>query len=283
MSVASEISRIQGLRNRIRTKLINIGIMTPEYLASGGGGIRDTTPTNDLFDCTEAIEDIDELNPIMLSTTNVTNVAAYKYAQVDATAFQPSGPLPSDLCSKVAYLGANGIESTSPTNYASLGDVTPPQGYNGMRVVTLKIDTDVIKAENIRSGVSILGVNGTLSFGLSYGQKYAGSASSGSNTLTVSNVPFSSIYQLAYVAVSLYDINSQSNTKLVSIVAFTVGSGLGFVAHMNNDNVPVNYGFSFSVSNGNLVITSTYLQNNPFYGQYYVRYGYNPDGNIWSD
>jgi len=269
MSIASKLTTLNSLKDRIRTKLINLGLMS----SSDDG----------LTDCTEALEDIEEVTPFMMSQAGVTNVAGYKYAQIDQTAWVPAGTTPSGLVSVVSYLGANGLERNPPTSQASIGTVYPPSGAQGIYANELKIDTDVIKASNIKNGVSILGVAGTLGLALSYGQKYVGSSSTSTDTLTISDVPFSSLYQLAYVAVTIHQTSSSSNVKLISLVAFSTGSGLPYVVHIKGDEYPVNMGFSLAMSGNNLTITNTSSQTNMFYGQYLVRYGYYADGNLWSD
>lgn len=165
MSISSEISRITSLRNRIRTKLINLGLLTPNQGGGGGGNnSKSSGSTNDLEDCTDAIESINETTPYLLSSTGAKNVAGYKYAQVDTTVFEPIGSSGSiNPNAQNAYIGSfGGISTSAPSGFvsASLGQISPSGNYQGMRAVNLLYDSSVIKAENIRSGVSIFNITG---------------------------------------------------------------------------------------------------------------------------
>lgn len=51
--------------------------------------------------------------------------------------------------------------------------VTPPTGYDGFSSVAITVDSTVIKPENIKAGVTILGVLGTATGGLTYDVKTA--------------------------------------------------------------------------------------------------------------
>lgn len=148
MSVWSEIQRLTSLRDRISRKLVSLGLLSSN---------------SDLYDCTEAVEDIDEVTPYLISTSGVKNVAGYKYAQIDESAWVPAGSTPSGLESHLTGLGATGILSSRPRNPISIGTVYPNTGSSGMYANALEIDGDVIKAENIKNGVQILGVTGSYS------------------------------------------------------------------------------------------------------------------------
>ena len=267
MSIASKLLTLNGLYQRIQTKLRSLGLM---YVSDTG-----------LSDCTDAIEDIDEVTPYMMTQAGIQNVAGYKYAQIDQTAWVPAGSTPSGLVSVVTGLSAAGIVEGHPRNPVVVGTVYPPSGYQGIYANQIELDGDVIKAENIKSGVSILGVNGSLALDLVYGDASAGTPSSVTDTLVVSNVPFTSINQLAYVCATIY---TGPSSGLLSIVAFATDDGLSYVAHIKGDDVVVNSGFSFAVSNGNLTITNTYpAQGNMFTGQFHIQYGYWPNGNLWGN
>ena len=173
MSISSEISRLTALRNRIKNKLNSLGLLvsnTPSSGNEGGGsdskaGTSSNTVTGDDLDaCTEAIESINETTPYLLSSTGAKNVAGYKYAQVDTTVFEPIGSSGSiNPNAQNAYIGASGGISTSAPSGSvpvSLGQISPSGNYQGMSAVNLLYDSNVIKEENIKSGVSILGVTG---------------------------------------------------------------------------------------------------------------------------
>ena len=97
MSIATQISRLTSIRNSIKAKLVSLGLLQE----SGGGSTPSTksgTSQNggvvvgdDLEACKQAINSINETTPYLLSSMGIKNVAGYKYAQVDGTAFVPAG------------------------------------------------------------------------------------------------------------------------------------------------------------------------------------------------
>ena len=155
MSVYSEISRLTSLRNRLKTKLYNLGLLRSQNAK--------------LADCTDAVESIDEETPYLISTAGIKNVAGVKYAQIDESAWVPAGTIPSGLESHLTGLGAIGIMSSRPRNPISIGTVYPNTGSQGMYANALEIDGDVIKPSNIRNGVQILGVTGNYAGSAQYG------------------------------------------------------------------------------------------------------------------
>ena len=59
--------------------------------------------------------------------------------------------------------GSISLGAAAPTT-----PLTPPTGYDGFSSVAVTVDPTVIKPENIKAGVTILGVLGTLTGGLTY-------------------------------------------------------------------------------------------------------------------
>lgn len=51
---------------------------------------------------------------------------------------------------------------------APVSPLTPPTGYDGFSSVDITVDSTVIKPENIKAGITILGVTGTATGGLTY-------------------------------------------------------------------------------------------------------------------
>jgi len=163
MSVYSEIVRLTNLRNRIRNKLINLGLMSASQRASD----------NDLFDCTEAIEDIGGTQSI--TTTQQYDVAGKQYAQV-------SDPnlISQNIANGVTILGVMGTHSGStpptPTQTKSmyLGGTTAPDviypdsGYMLSAVYPAMSVNPTLIPENIKSGVTIQGVTGTYGTTIDY-------------------------------------------------------------------------------------------------------------------
>ena len=175
MSIATQISRLTSIRNSIKAKLVSLGLLqesnggeTPST-KSGTSQSGNVVVGDDLEACKQAINSINETTPYLLSSTGAKNVAGYKYAQVDTTVFEPIGSSGSiNPNAQNAYIGASGgISASAPSGSApvSLGQISPSGNYQGMSAVNLLYDSNVIKAENIRSGVSMFGIQGNLSEG----------------------------------------------------------------------------------------------------------------------
>lgn len=157
MTIASEISRITGLRNRIRTKLVSLGLLQGSDRA-----------LNDLAACTTAIEGIG-------GTQNITTLNTYDVAAKDKAKVVDSNIVPGNIVSGVSILGVVGTASVSPPA-ARLQERTvlyggenapdtlvPSSGYDGISKVNFE-RTDAnptLVAANIRNGVKIMGVTGT--------------------------------------------------------------------------------------------------------------------------
>ena len=155
MTIASEITRLQGLKSRIRTKLISLGL------------VNSSTAT--LSDCTTAVEGITGTQAITDASTQY-NVAGKQYAQVSSNTL-----VPSNIVSGVNILGVVGTAAVNPPS-ANLqagavyygganapASLYPSSGYDGFSHVTVEL-TDanrMLTAGNVRSGVTIMGVTGT--------------------------------------------------------------------------------------------------------------------------
>lgn len=163
MSVASQISRITNLRDRIRGKLITLGLLQGQ----GGGGGGGQRSANDLEDCTDAIEGIGGTQYI-INTQQVNVVGNGKqYAQV-----QDSNLIPSNIASGVTILGVTGTHSgQTPSQVVSGGTypygqaaapaiVYPIQGEVFGSVAPELVQNPVLIPSNIKSGVTIMGVTG---------------------------------------------------------------------------------------------------------------------------
>ena len=153
MSIASAISRITALRDRLVTRLSAWG----------------NSPT-DLEDCVDVIEGIS-------GTQNITSTASVdvlgngkRYAQVN-----DANLIPKNIIQNVTILGVTGTAPNSPTT-GVMTNVTlfyggeyppsvlvPPSGYDGFdRVVPELTDASpVLVPSNIKGGVTVMGVTGT--------------------------------------------------------------------------------------------------------------------------
>lgn len=241
MSIATQISRLQGLRNRIVTKLTALGLL------SGSG--------NDLEDCTNAVEAIGGTKAI--TDTSQTDVASYQYAQV-TDANLHSG----NIVSGITILGVTGTASMNPpsvnlqTKYLYYGgaaalpsSITPSSGYDGISSVYIeRVDANpTLTSPNIKSGVTIMGVTGT------YGAQQAKSPSlsslitQGITSHSVSITPDTN-YLLSRVTIPQItsDIDSNITTsnirRGVTILGVTGEMGIQIYSH-----------------------TATYLQNQPYF------------------
>lgn len=155
MSIATQISRLIGLRNRLRTKLTALGLVSSR--------------NPDLEDCTDAVESITGTQAITDASVQY-DVAGKQYAQVS-----DNNLVPSNIVSGVTILGVVGTGTGSggtanlTTGWLAYGGVNapsallPPSGYDGFSRVNVEL-TDanpVLTSGNIRSGVTIMGVTGT--------------------------------------------------------------------------------------------------------------------------
>lgn len=164
MSIANQISRIKQLRNTMASKLWELRITED----------TDTdTSTLTLQECKDVIDTMG--GTLLLDTTDTTNVAKYKYVQVN----DPN--LTADNIKKdVSILGVLGtydnstpvIQLDSTLNIV-YGLREPPEdiynpatGKNGFPAITFAKPADgctnmTLRPENIKKDVSILGIRGT--------------------------------------------------------------------------------------------------------------------------
>lgn len=153
MSIATQIARLQTLRNRLRTKILGLGL--------------DTDPQLDLEDCVGIVEGIGGTQNI--TTTGTYDVAGKQYARVS-----DANLTPKNIVKNVSILGVVGTASATPqpvnleARTMFYGGPNPPsivypsQGYDGLSSVTPELTdaTRVLTAGNIKNGVTIMGVTG---------------------------------------------------------------------------------------------------------------------------
>ena len=276
MSIATEISRLTTLRNNIRTKLINLGIISNSSATlsdcyTGLNGVTKQTASGNTT-----------LNG---STTSKSFAAGYYPSAHGATHAVVNIPDPTITVDANGLITASGSWTagfTSDTSYSRTSQLVPcparvwvptttdqsisPPGFL-TGVQTIKGDANLVAA-NIKSGVSIFGVSGTHSGGgeaspinsyinVTYPSGFTCTCSSGSTTLTTNNtsgmVSFS-IPSAGSWTVSATD-GSAVDSKTVTVAA---------------DNI---YNVSLSVKTyilENGTLNSSYTIN---YGPYAAYYG----------
>lgn len=160
MSISREILRLKGLRTDIRTKLINMGLLPSDSTAR-------------LAECTEIFENMYGTTQDITRHNYYMVVADKHYAKIDA-----SNLVPSNIKSGVKIFGVTGTYSNNspalsydPNNkyyYGAPGapaDMLPSGTYDGFSSFTFDVSSGSnLIADNIKEGVTIMGVPGNMSY-----------------------------------------------------------------------------------------------------------------------
>ena len=198
MSIASEIIRIGQLRNRMASKLWELGIAD--------------TSTLTLQQCKEFVDAMGGTQ--LLTSTSLTNVARYKYAQISDPNLTADNIKKKTTILGVAGLYNNQIPTTQLDSTCNIvyGVKDPPpsvyypaSGKHAFPAIAFTKPADscanmTLRPENIKEGVSILGVNGTYQYTtMKAGHRGAFNSSSEGNYVGVSTDQKSITWALLYV------------------------------------------------------------------------------------
>ena len=150
-----------------------------------------------------------------MSSTGIKNVAGYKYAQVDGTAFVPAGSSGNVETLRSAYVGDSaGVSYQAPSNPVLLGQITPSTNYQSMQAANLYYDSDAIKAEYIKKGIYILGVEGDLDFSswsTAHGGVFNNTSADGDTVQIITHLPIGSGDTIWYtIDIILADLSNQA-------------------------------------------------------------------------
>lgn len=178
MSVSSEITRIEGLRDRLKTKLKALGLLSEGSITKGDSEKGDSGKEDldrgdvvvtgkDLSACVAAVDNISGSKPI--TGTAQVDVAGYQYAQV-----RDANLRAANIAKGVKILGITGTHSgTTPNQNVKSGTylygqreapaiIYPPDGYLFYAMAPQLAANTPLVPENIKEGVQIMGVTGKL-------------------------------------------------------------------------------------------------------------------------
>lgn len=178
MSVSSEITRIEGLRDRLKTKLKALGLLSEGSITKGDSGKGDSGKEDldrgdvvvtgkDLSACAAAMDNISGSKAI--TGTAQVDVAGYQYAQV-----RDANLRAANIAEGVKILGITGTHSGATPNQNVVGGtylygqkeapaiIYPPDGYLFYAMAPQLAANTPLVPENIKEGVQIMGVTGKL-------------------------------------------------------------------------------------------------------------------------
>lgn len=177
----------------------------------------------------------------------------------------------SGLSSVTARTNNQSTKYVTPASYSQ--NITPSSGYSGLNGVYVYGDSNLV-SENIKSGISIFGVNGSLSSSGTGQKGYYGTYfnSNGSTSLTIPVSGITSNEGIYFIVLLAQETPYDGEFMLVGTSSVISGSNKFFLAK-RDDAMFFGMDFSYELSDGSLTVNYFGYDSKIFGGDLTYLYG----------